>query len=160
MFQPVYLTSVARKAILTVFIMSLTSTGFAGGGSGGGSAPAGGGGGKACSVISSLKVSSGPSQWTFPWDDVTVTYILKGCAPGFVPAGRITVTNLDPVSVNAWWSPVLTGQIVGLAGRFRPDSPAVTPYNANVRVDFVVVDPATGAVVESQSVTLVTPPKP
>ena len=157
MFKPVYLTSVARKAIMTVFILALNSTGFAGGGS---APPAGGGGGgKACSVISTLKVSSGPSQWTFPWDDVTVTYLLKGCAPGFVPAGTITVTNLDLIAINGW-SPVLTSQIVGLAGRFRPDSPVVTPYNANVRVDFVVVDPATGAVIESRSVTLVTPPKP
>ena len=162
MFKNGLLTSVARKAIVTLALLSLTSIGFAAGGSGGGGSAPGGGGAKACSVISKLTVSSGPSQWTFPWDDVKVTYILKGCAPGFVPAGTITVTNLDMIGVpyNYYGGPpVVTSIITGLIGVIRVENSNLSPYNANIRVDFVVKDPATGAVVESQSVTLVTPPK-
>ncbi len=87
MFKRNFLTSVASKATVTLALLTLSSTGFAGGGS----APAaGGGGGKACSVISKFTVTSGPAQWTFPFDDVSITYILKGCSPGFVPAGTVT----------------------------------------------------------------------
>jgi len=159
MFKPVFLNAVARQAIVTLAMLSLTGTGFAGGS--GGSAPGGGGGGgKACSVISKFTVASGPAQWTDPFDDVTITYILKGCTPGFVPAGTVTATNLDAAGLPIYYGPsVMTGNITGLLGKFRFFGYNLTPYNANVRVDLVVVDPATGAVVDSQSITVLTPPK-
>ncbi len=158
MFKRNFLTSVASKATVTLALLTLSSTGFAGGGSapGGG----GGGGGTACSVISKFTVTSGPAQWTFPFDDVTITYILKGCSPGFVPAGTVTVTNLDGATAPSYYGPsVMTGNVTGLLGKIRLWGWNLTPYNANIRVDFVVKNPATGAVVDSQSITLVTPPK-
>ena len=158
MFKPVCLNSVARNAIVTLAVLSLTGIGFAGSGS---SAPAGGGGGgKACSVISKFTVASGPAQWSDPFDDVTINYILKGCTPGFVPAGTVTVTNLDAPSFPIYYGPsIMIGNITGLLGKFRFWGYNLTPYNANVRVDIVVTNPGTGAVVDSQSITLVTPPK-
>ena len=162
MFKTIFLSSVARKAILTMALLSLTSTSFAGGGSGGGGGASGGGGGgsKTCSVISKFTVTSGPGQLTTPWDDVSINYILKGCTPGFVPAGTVTVTYLDGPAPTSYYGPsVLTQNITGLLGKHRMGGPNLTPYNANVRVDLVVTDPVTGAVVDSQSITLVTPPK-
>lgn len=148
------------KSIATLALLSLTTLALAGGGSGGGGGgTGGGGGGSTCSVISKFTVKSGPAQWTDPFDDVTITYILKGCAPGFVPAGTITVTNLDPPVYFYGGPSVLTSNITGLVGSWRPSGWNLTPYNSNVRVDFVVTDPATGTVIDSRSVTLVTPPK-
>jgi len=158
MFKPVFLNSVARKAIVPLAMLFLTGIGFAAGSAPGG----GGGGGKACSVISKFTVTSGPAQWTDPFDDVTITYILKGCSPGFVPAGTVTATNLDAAGLPPYYyggPSVMTGNITGLLGKFRFFGYNLTPYNANVRVDLVVVDPATGAVVDSQSITVLTPPK-
>ena len=156
MFKTIFLSSVARKAIVTIALLSLTSTGFAGGGGGGG---ASGGGAKTCSVISKFTVTSGPAQWTDPFDDVSITYILKGCTPGFVPAGTVTVTNLEPTPTYYYGPSVMTQNITGLVGKHRMWGYNLTPYNTNVRVDLVVTDPVTGAVVDSQSITLVTPPK-
>ena len=152
MFTTICLNSVARKAIIALAVLSLTSTSFAGGGSGGG-------GVKTCSVISRFTVTSGPAQWTDPFDDVSITYILKGCTPGFVPAGPVTVTNLDGPVYFYGGTSVMTQNITGLAGKHRMWGYNLTPYNTNVRVDLVVTDPVTGAVVDSQSITLVTPPK-
>jgi hypothetical protein len=151
MFKPMVLTSVVSKAVVALVLSSLTSPGFASGGSGGGGGTGGGGG--ACSVISSLSVKSGVSRYGYPWDRVDVSYVLKGCSAGFVPAGTITVTNLD----NGLTYP---RPFAGLSSSITIDHPYVTPYNANVRVDFVVADPVTGAVIESRSVTTLCPPAP
>ena len=152
MFKTVGLFSVASNAIMALAVLSLTSTGFAGGGTGGG-------GTKTCSVISKFTVTSGPAQWTFPFDDVSITYILNGCTPGFVPAGTVTVTNLDGPVYFYGGTSVMTQNITGLVGKNRMWGYNLTPYNTNVRVDLVVTNPVTGAVVDSQSITLVTPPK-
>ena len=160
MFKNVLMTPVARKAMVTLALLTLTSTGFAGGGSGsggGGGVPAGGGG--TCSVISKLSASSVASRYGYPWDRVDVKYELKGCAAGFVPAGTITVTNLDNAGT-VFGNPYPLANIVGLVGTAGVDLYWLTPYNANIRVDFVVTDPATGAVVESRTLTLVCPPAP
>jgi len=159
MFKSVFLANAVRKTLGMLVVLSLTSAGFAAGGSGGGGGTAGGGGGGTCSVISSLTVKSGPSRYGYPWDRVDVSYVLKGCSAGFVPAGTITVTNLDNAGT-VFGDPYALANIVGLVGTAGTNLYWLTPYNANIRVDFVVTDPATGAVVESRSVTLVTPPAP
>ena len=153
MFKTICLNSVARKAIIALAVLSLTSTSFAGGGT------SSGGGTQTCSVISRFTVTSGPAQWTDPFDDVSITYILKGCTPGFVPAGTVTVTNLEPTLTYYYGPSVMTQNITGLVGKHRMWGYNLTPYNTNVRVDLVVTNPVTGAVVDSQSITLVTPPK-
>jgi len=154
MFTSKVSNSVTRKAILMLAVLSVTSTGFAGGGSGGGgSSSGGGGGGKTCSVISSFHASS--STWPITFAEVKIDYILKGCAPGFVPSGTATVTNLDAVD-----GPSTSRDFSALFGRIYFESPAVSPFNTNIRVDFVVKDPATGAVIESRTTTMLTVAKP
>ena len=145
MFKTIFLSSVARKAIITLAVLSVTSTGFAGGGSSSG----GGGGTTTCSVISSLHASS--STWPLTFAEVKIDYILKGCAPGFVPSGTATVTNLD-----ATGGPSTSRDFWGLSGRIYFENAIVSPFSTNIRVDFVVKDPATGAVIESRTTTMLT----
>ena len=145
MFKTICLNSVARKAIIALAVLSLTSTGFAGGGSSSG----GGGGTQTCSVISSFHASS--STWPLTFAEVKIDYILKGCAPGFVPSGTATVTNLDAAN-----GPSASRDFWGLSGRIYFENAIVSPFSTNIRVDFVVKDPATGAMIESRTTTMLT----
>ena len=144
MFKTICLNSVARKAIIALALLSLTSTGFAGGSSSGG-----GGGTNTCSVISSFHASS--STWPLTFAEVKIDYILNGCAPGFVPSGTATVTNLDAAG-----GPSTSRDFWGLSGRIYFENAIVSPFSTNIRVDFVVKDPATGAMIESRTTTMLT----
>lgn len=144
------------KAIVTFAMLSLTTLALAGGGSGGGgggSSSGGGGGSKPCSVISSFHASS--STWPITFAEVKIDYILTACAPGFVPSGTVTVTNLDAAG-----NPSTSRDLGALSGRIYFENRIVSPFSTNIRVDFAVKDPATGAIIESRTATMLTVAKP
>ena len=100
-----------------------------------------------CSNISSFSVSSNRSKYGYPWSEVNASYILKACSADFVSSGTITVTNVDTGAILGTWT------VYGLTGTTTTRAEDGT----NVRVDIVITDPSTGAVIESRSATTATP---
>lgn len=126
-----------------------------GGGSAGGGGAAGGGGGTggggttaACAPIQSLKVVPGYYK---VWGAIWTSFSLKACNGTFY-AFEITATNLDTGLVS------YVNRSYTMSGVIDYD---FAPLSTNFRFDIAVVDPYTGAVVDTRSVITATPgPKP